>query len=146
MKKYSRNEFYSHVPEEELSSVLQREISQESLPEIFSRIDERLGKRELDLIVGGAAPARPIPWLVVLVPKQRCGEDKRNYLYKLYAEFLKRYTPKFFVFENVTGLLSAKDEDGKPHFEKMRDLFCECGYSTNFRVLNAKDYGVLQKP
>ena len=142
-EKYSRNEFYSHVPEEELSSVLQREISRESLPEIFSRIDERLGKRELDLIVGGP-PCQAYSLAGRSRSKTKMRGDKRNYLYKLYAEFLKRYTPKFFVFENVTGLLSAKDEDEKPHFEKMRDLFCECGYSTNFRVLNAKDYGVLQ--
>ena len=142
-EKYSRTEFYSHVPEEELSSVLQREISRESLPEIFSRIDDRLGNRELDLIVGGP-PCQAYSLAGRSRSKTKMRGDKRNYLYKLYAEFLKRYTPKFFVFENVTGLLSAKDEDEKPHFEKMRDLFCECGYSTNFRVLNAKDYGVLQ--
>lgn len=114
-EKYSRNEFYSHVPEEELSSVLQREISRESLPEIFSRIDERLGKRELDLIVGGP-PCQAYSLAGRSRSKTKMRGDKRNYLYKLYAEFLKRYTPKFFVFENVTGLLSAKDEDGKPHF------------------------------
>ncbi|MFQ7398429.1 MAG: DNA cytosine methyltransferase [Neglectibacter sp.] len=34
--------------------------------------------------------------------------DKRNYLYKFYAEFLEKYQPQYFVFENVLGLLSAK--------------------------------------
>ena len=29
------------------------------------------------------------------------AEDPRNYLYKLYARFLKRYQPRMFVFENV---------------------------------------------
>ena len=53
--------------------------------------------------------------------------DKRNYLYKLYGEFLKKYRPKYFVFENVTGLLSAKDADEKLHFDKMRALFQQCG-------------------
>ena len=43
--------------------------------------------------------------------------DKRNYLYVFYAEFLKKYKPKYFVFENVTGLLSAKDEDGNSYLE-----------------------------
>ena len=70
--------------------------------------------------------------------------DKRSYLYKLYAEFLKRYEPEYFVFENVVGLLSAKDEDGTLHFENMRKLFKDYGYSTEFRTLNASDYGVLQ--
>lgn len=49
--------------------------------------------------------------------------DKRNYLYKFYAEFLEKYQPQYFVFENVLGLLSAKDEDGSLHFENMRNLF-----------------------
>ena len=70
--------------------------------------------------------------------------DKRNYLYQLYAKFLERYQPQYFVFENVTGLLSAKDEDGILHFSKMRALFRQYGYTTNYRILNARDYGVLQ--
>lgn len=71
--------------------------------------------------------------------------DKRNYLYTLYAKFLKRYKPKYFVFENVLGLLSAKDKDGKLHFQKMQLLFKKCGYSVDYKILNAKNYGVLQK-
>lgn len=70
--------------------------------------------------------------------------DKRNYLYLFYGEFLKRYQPKYFVFENVTGLLSAKDSDGRYYFNEMRMLFKELGYITEYRVLNAQDYGMLQ--
>lgn len=57
---------------------------------------------------------------------------------------LKKYQPKYFVFENVLGLLSARDEDGSLHFDNMRALFKKCGYATDFRILNASDYGVLQ--
>jgi len=70
--------------------------------------------------------------------------DHRNYLYKEYAEFLKQYKPRFFVFENVAGLLSAIDIDGESHFSKMRKCFEECGYSIEYSILNARDYGVLQ--
>ena len=70
--------------------------------------------------------------------------DERNYLYKFYGEFLKRYQPKYFVFENVVGLLSAKDIHGRYYFHEMRKLFKELGYETEYRVLNAHDYGVLQ--
>ena len=70
--------------------------------------------------------------------------DRRNYLYTLYAEFLERYEPEYFVFENVLGLLSARDQDGRLHFDKMRERFAECGYSVEYKVLNARDYGVLQ--
>lgn len=57
---------------------------------------------------------------------------------------IAEYKPSFFVFENVTGLLSAKDEDGLFHFDKMRALFRTCGYSTEYKVLNSHDYGVFQ--
>ena len=69
--------------------------------------------------------------------------DKRNYLYKHYAEFLKKYEPEYFVFENVLGLLSAKDEDESLHFENMQKLFKQYGYSTEFLPLNALGGTVL---
>jgi DNA (cytosine-5)-methyltransferase 1 len=71
--------------------------------------------------------------------------DKRNYLYVYYAEFLRRYKPKYFVFENVTGLLSARDETGGRYFDNMKKLFEAVGYKTEFRILSADDYGVLQR-
>ena len=139
----SRNDFYKLIPEDVLGAVLNYEISEETLPFIFQDIDTLLGNEELDLIVGG-----PPCQAYSIAGRSRCENkmvgDKRNYLYKLYAEFLKKYQPKYFVFENVLGLLSAKDEDGTFHFENMRTLFAQCGYSTDFRQLNASDYGVLQ--
>jgi DNA (cytosine-5)-methyltransferase 1 len=60
--------------------------------------------------------------------------DPRNYLYIYYAEFLKRYKPTYFLFENVTGLLSAKDGNSNFYFENMRNLFREAGYETEFRT------------
>ena len=70
--------------------------------------------------------------------------DVRNYLYRHYARFLERYKPLYFVFENVTGLLSATDSNGEHHLEAMRDLFLKHGYRTEYRVLAANDHGVLQ--
>jgi DNA (cytosine-5)-methyltransferase 1 len=71
--------------------------------------------------------------------------DKRNYLFVYYAEFLKRYKPRFFVFENVTGLLSAKSSKEELYFEMMRALFDKIGYKTEYKVLSSNDYGVLQQ-
>ena len=34
--------------------------------------------------------------------------DLRNYLFKCYLQVLETHLPKIFVFENVSGLLSAK--------------------------------------
>ena len=142
-RRISRDELYRNVPDNILNSVLNYEISAETLPEIFRNIDKALDGKQLDLIVGG-----PPCQAYSLVGRARSESgmvgDKRNYLYKLYAEFLKRYHPQYFVFENVIGLLSAREEDGSFHLENMRKLFKECGYSTEFKVLNACDYGVLQ--
>lgn len=139
----SRTDFYDLIPKEILGSVLNYEISAQTLPAIFKEIDALLGNEKLDLIVGGP-PCQAYSIAGRSRSENRMVGDKRNYLYKLYAEFLKKYQPKYFVFENVLGLLSAKDEDGTLHFDNMRALFKKYGYTTDFRPLNASDYGVLQ--
>jgi len=49
----SRPEFYEHVPEQVVGSVINAEIGAETLPDIFWQVDELVGNRSLDLIVGG---------------------------------------------------------------------------------------------
>ena len=139
----SRKEFYDAVPNELLKSVLNYEISENNLKEIFQKIDQILNGKPLDLIVGGP-PCQAYSLIGRARDVNGMVGDKRNYLYILYAEFLRKYHPKYFVFENVTGLLSAKDTDGKLYFDKMRQLFGEYGYSIEYKIINAKDYGVLQ--
>ena len=139
----TRNELYETVPENVLNTVMNYDISKETLPEIFADIDDILGEKRLDLIVGGP-PCQAYSLVGRARSENGMISDKRNYLYILYAEFLKRYKPKFFVFENVTGLLSAKNADGTLHFDNMRALFKECGYATEYKILKATDSGVLQ--
>ena len=142
-QRISRDEFYRNIPQHILDSVLNYEISEDNLQKVFSDIDKFLNGKKLDLIVGGppcqaysiAGRSRSINHMM---------GDKRNYLYKLYAEFLRKYNPQYFVFENVVGLLSAKDEDGTLHLDNMQALFKKYGYSTSWKILNAVDYGVLQ--
>lgn len=142
-REISRKEFYAAVPEELLKSVLNYEISENNLKEIFQRVDQLLNGEPLDLIVGGP-PCQAYSLIGRARDDNGMVGDKRNYLYILYAEFLRKYHPKYFVFENVTGLLSAKDTDGELYFDKMCQLFGECGYSIEYKQINAKDYGVLQ--
>lgn len=138
----SRVELYSSVPKEVIDSVIQEEISDSSLQGIFKQI-EAYGKN-VDLIIGGP-PCQAYSLAGRSRDPNRMVGDKRNYLYTLYAEFLERFKPKYFVFENVIGLLSAKDEDGELHLSKMRSLFKQKGYETELRVLDSSQYGVLQK-
>ena len=72
----------------------------------------------------------------------RKEDDERN---KLYLEFLRvvnEKRPKFFVAENVKGILSIGK--GKV-FQLIIDDFKSVGYKVSYKVLNAADYGVPQK-
>ena len=139
----SRDDLYDRVPERIVRSVIHQEISDRTIPSIFRSIDELLGRMKLDILIGG-----PPCQAYSLVGRSRDDSgmkgDHRNYLYFKYARFLGRYKPLYFVFENVVGLLSAQDGDGMLHIEAMRDVFAKLGYQTEYRVLSARDYGVLQ--
>lgn len=140
----SRSELYASVPESLLNSVLNEEISDDSLSSIFTKIDYMLDGEQLDLIVGGP-PCQAYSIVGRSRSENKMLGDSRNFLYKYYAKFLEKYSPKFFVFENVQGLLSAKSLEGEYYFEKMKELFNEIGYTVDYKVLNAGNYGVLQK-
>ncbi|PAK20156.1 DNA (cytosine-5-)-methyltransferase [Megasphaera elsdenii] len=139
----TRKSFYKQIPDEELGSVLQYTISRENIQEIFAVVHNRLQGEKLDLIIGG-----PPCQAYSIAGRSRSYDhmvgDARNYLYKLYAEFLREFQPQYFVFENVMGLLSAREKNGERYFDKMRILFKEYGYTTEYKILNAHDYGVLQ--
>ena len=98
----SRKEFYDSGPDEVTQSVINAEIGRKTLPDIFNQIDSLLGSQKIDLIIGG-----PPCQAYSVMGRARCPNkmkgDPRNELYIFYAEFLKRYQPKYFVFENVPG-------------------------------------------
>lgn len=87
----------------------------------------------------------------------RKGEDdKRGVLFYNSHEFIQKNKPRFFIFENVKGLLS--DDNGKT-FQRWLDylggksvngnpvifpLEESVPYHIYYRVLNSKDYGVPQ--
>lgn len=138
-----KEELWAKVPENIINSVINTEISKETLSYIFKKIDSELGKDKIDLIVGGP-PCQA--YSVAGRARKNMDNDPRNTLYKYYVEFLKEYQPKMFVFENVPGILSAKN--GK-HLENIFEAVREAGYEVSlptnkYKFLNAKDFGVLQ--
>jgi len=68
--------------------------------------------------------------------------DPRNFLYVQYAEYLQKYQPKMFVFENVLGLKSAGNGI---YLQNMEKLFLKKGYKIHVFSVKAEKYGVLQK-
>lgn len=141
--KISRDELYKLIPPEVLDSVLNEKIDAASLPKIFTIIDRQLKGKQLDFIIGGP-PCQAYSLVGRSRDKNGMKGDERNYLYMFYAQFLERYQPKFFVFENVTGLLSARDQEGQKYFDKMKSLFEKIGYTTEYSVIDTSDHGVPQ--
>ncbi len=136
-----RNELWKSVPGQLMSSVINDEINEKTIPDIFKKIDTQLVDQKIDLIIGGP-PCQAYSLVGRSRDPNRMKGDKRNFLFRHYAEFLVKYKPKFFVFENVLGLLSAGNQT---YLKEMLTLFSEIGYSADFKVLNSEDYGVLQK-
>jgi len=73
--------------------------------------------------------------------KYRCIEDERNTLYKELFKVIRAKQPKFFVAENVRGLLSMNN--GQVIKTIVQD-FNSIGYDVSYRLLNAAEYGVPQ--
>ncbi len=107
-------------------------ISPLNLTEYF-----HLQSGELDLLSGGA------PCQAFSYAGKRLGlEDARGTLFYHYAVFLQKLQPKTFLFENVRGLLT---HDKGRTYQTITEVFKECGYSIQKRILNAWDYGNAQK-
>lgn len=70
-------------------------------------------------------------------------EDARGQLFYEYIRLIKDKQPKFFVAENVSGMLSKRHNDAVKniihHFEN-----AGVGYNVFIELLNANDYGVPQ--
>jgi DNA (cytosine-5)-methyltransferase 1 len=123
-----------------IKSVINSEISQDTLPTIFKKIDTQLGKQKVDLVIGGP-PCQAYSVAGRARDPNGMSDDPRNHLYKYYVEFLKRYKPKMFVFENVPGILSANNGG---YLDLIFKAVRDAGYELDKRVLNAKHFGVLQ--
>lgn len=67
--------------------------------------------------------------------------DKRGQLFYDFIRILADKQPKFFLAENVSGMLL---DTHKPALENIKNMFRECGYNLSFQMLNVSDYGVPQ--
>lgn len=91
---------------------------------------------ECDGIIGGF----PCQGFSVANTKRNV-DDKRNKLYLEFIRVINGKKPKFFVAENVKGILSI----GKGQvFPKILEDFNDCGYNVKHHLFNVADYGVPQ--
>jgi DNA (cytosine-5)-methyltransferase 1 len=66
-------------------------------------------------------------------------EDKRGKLFYDYIRMLKEKQPKFFLAENVAGILQPKHSEA---FSDILNEFDLAGYNVSYKLLNANDYEV----
>ena len=91
---------------------------------------------DCDIVIGGF----PCQGFSVANMKRHTG-DQRNELYKQFIRVLSNKKPKFFLAENVKGILSL----GKGEvFKMILNDFSSLGYKVKYKVLNSADYGVPQ--
>lgn len=114
---YRRN-IGNHIVEKDIKEVLSADIP------------------DSDIVIGGF----PCQGFSVANVK-RDSKDERNSLYKELLRVIRDKQPKFFLAENVKGILSLNK--GKT-FETILNDFSSLNYTVQYKVLNSADYGVPQ--
>lgn len=126
--------------QKEKDSVICAKIEKNNIAELIQQVEKRLNGKRLDIVVGGP-PCQAYSYIGRARDGKNMRWDERNFLYRYYVEFLKVLKPKIFVFENVPGLETAGK--GK-YLRDMRRLMKRAGYDTDYKILNAADFGVPQ--
>jgi DNA (cytosine-5)-methyltransferase 1 len=136
----TRKQLYLSIPKDILDSVINLPIGDENNKTIQDKIDEYLGDKKVDLIIGGP-PCQAYSLVGRSRSKTKMEGDPRNYLFEQYAKYLEKYEPKMFVFENVLGLKSAKKGY---YLDEMKKRFNDKGFEIKLFTLEARNFGVLQ--
>lgn len=110
-----------------------------SCEEFYKDVREIAGskyKDKIDILIGGS------PCQDFSLAGLRAGiAGERGQLLYEYLRVLKEARPKYFIFENVKGLLSINK--GKT-FNTLLEYVKELGYFLTYQILNTKDYGIPQ--
>ena len=107
------------------------------LKEDIRKLDSSIFPKDIDGIIGGP-PCQS--WSEA--GSLKGIEDDRGKLFYDYIRILKSTQPKFFLAENVSGMLADRHSTAVKNILKM---FEECGYNVTLTLVNAKDYGVAQE-
>jgi len=99
----------------------------------------RINGKRVDVLIGGP------PCQGFSMAGRRDPKDPRNSLFMEFIRFVDGLKPKFFVMENVPGILTMKTSDGKKVAEIIEEEFKKIGYEVKHKKLLAADYGVPQK-
>ena len=94
-----------------------------------------IGDKKIDVIIGGP----PCQGMSLSGPRK--FDDPRNKLYLSYIRLVEEIRPDAFVIENVPGLVGLFKRQIK---DSIIEKFTDLGYSIQYKILCAADYGVPQ--
>ncbi|OOH90337.1 DNA (cytosine-5-)-methyltransferase [Pasteurellaceae bacterium 15-036681] len=95
---------------------------------------------EHDILLGGF-PCQSFS-IVAQNPPRLGYKDEKGKLFFEMVKVLKEKKPRFFIAENVKGLLSANN---KKAFPMIIQEFENAGYHIKYKLLNSSEYGIPQK-
>lgn len=105
--------------------------------------DEKFAEMDADMIVGGF-PCQD--YSVARSKKNEQGiEGKKGVLFWEIIRATRIINPKYLILENVDRLLKAPSKQRGRDFAIMLTAFNNLGYSVEWRVINAADYGRSQR-
>jgi DNA (cytosine-5)-methyltransferase 1 len=102
----------------------------------IDKIKQIVRDRQVDLICGGP-PCQGFSTI-----GQNDSDDQRNFLFLEFIRIVNSFKPNYVVMENVTGILSKKNEK---ILKKIINCFEEIGYTVDLKVLSAHHYGVPER-
>jgi len=114
-----------------------RNVGEEIICDDLYRVDEK-EIPQCDFVIGGP------PCQSFSLAGNRHSDDNRGRLVWRYIDIIKQLQPKGFLFENVTGLVSAKNSDGEKILPLLFKAFSDIGYNLSYKIVNAAEYGVPQ--
>lgn len=98
-----RMRYYGYTEPEIEKSVIHQDITN---CEVLNQLHNAVNNRTVDLIIGGP-PCQAYSSAGRARDFNGMKKDPRNFLFEHYVKILNEFLPKFFVFENVTGILTA---------------------------------------
>ncbi len=116
---------------------INRDLSNNGIKQVIE--EQKIDPGILDVVIGGP------PCQGFSTAGDRMIDDPRNKLVKEYTKAVKQIKPDVFLMENVTGLASMENGVGELVTEELSAIFDEMGYDSQYKILNAVNFGVPQK-
>lgn len=123
--------------------LIHKDIREVQEYEIVSIVRNKNLTGTVDLVSGGP----PCETFTTAGPGTRNTRDHRDHLFLEMIRLAKAVRSKYILIENVPGLVTKKDDDGLKGgiFKSVMDALWDAGYwRRDFRIFNAKDFGVPQ--